>query len=274
MAHREVILRHALPAIHIETTGGWPPVGASKLGGQPDVPPGFAWPRVPPTPDWPEWGGTPLAFLAQFRLADVTSFDTENALPHAGMLYFFYEANEQPWGSHPIDRGGWHVFYSEDTDTLTPAPFPDALTERLPARAVRFAQTTTLLPWDSFMFDAALALEGDDAGRYHRLQVALSHRDATRHQLLGHPLIIQNDMQFQCQLVSHGISCGDSSGYVGAAAEALRPGAEHWRLLLQLDSDSTLGMTWGDVGHLYFWIEQERLQRRDFSNVWLVLQCY
>ena len=32
-------------------------------------------------------------------------------------------------------------------------------------------------------------------------------------------------------------------------------------------------MMWGDVGKLYFWIRKQDLARRDFSNVWMIMQC-
>lgn len=55
----------------------------------------------------------------------------------------------------------------------------------------------------------------------------------------------------------------------------MEKGAEDWQLLLQIDSDEeNLGAMWGDCGRVYFWIRQQDLQKRDFSNVWLVLQCY
>lgn len=273
-AHRDAILRHALPAVHIETTTGEPPLGASKLGGQPDVPPGFAWPRVPATPDWPAWGSTPLAFLAQFRLADVAAHNAEDALPHTGMLYLFYEANEQPWGSRPVDRGGWRVLYAENAGNATPAPSPDDLTERFPARAVRFIPTPTLLPWEYDEFVRAFGdMSGAEIARYHPLRVDLDSRHGPMHQLLGYPHVLQTDMRGECQLAAHGLNAGTPEDYRTPEAIALRPGAANWRLLVQLDSDDRLGMVWGDYGHVYFWIEQERLARRDFSNVWLILQC-
>lgn len=274
-ARRDAILHHALPAIHVETTSGEPPVGTSKFGGQPDVPPGFAWPRVPPTPDWPAWGGTPLAFLAQFRLADVAAHDAEGALPHAGMLYFFYEVNEQPWGSHPIERGGSHVFAIEDTADLAPAPFPNDLAAPFSHCAVQFTKTTTLLPWEYDAFTSTFAAMSEaDMSQYHQLRITLNDRAGPMHQLLGYPHIIQNDMRAQCQLVANGGQVATAEAFRDADVVALPSGAENWRLLLQLDSDDAPGSTWGDGGQLSFWIERERLARRDFSNVWLVLQSY
>jgi len=69
------------------------PIGASKLGGQPDLPEGVEWPA------WHE----PMGFLGQFNLAEVAPHDTEAALPTAGLLSFFFETDGEPlysarWG--------------------------------------------------------------------------------------------------------------------------------------------------------------------------------
>ena len=81
-------------------------------------------------------------------------------------------------------------------------------------------------------------------------------------------------MELECQLVSHGLYCGDSSGYLSRAAAGLRDGAKDWRLLLQIDSDDALGVMWGDAGILYFWIREDDARSGRFDQAWAVLQCH
>jgi hypothetical protein len=58
------------------------------------------------------------------------------------------------------------------------------------------------------------------------------------HQMLGYPDQIQNgELDHECELVSHGIYCGDFSVWQTKEAERLKPGASEWRLLLQIDTD-------------------------------------
>jgi hypothetical protein len=76
------------------------------------------------------------------------------------------------------------------------------------------------------------------------------------HQLLGHLCQIQGDLLQECQRDTH--AQGDPTD---------------WRLLLQVDSDDDAQMMWGDVGMLYFYIPQQALIARDFSQVHLVMQC-
>ena len=80
-------------------------------------------------------------------------------------------------------------------------------------------------------------------------------------------------MQLECQLVSHGLYCGDPAAYRDPRAETLRPGATEWRLLLQVDSDDNAGMMWGDVGRLYYWLRRDALDRGDWEEAWMILQC-
>ena len=95
------------------------------------------------------------------------------------------------------------------------------------------------------------------------------------HQLLGHELNLQqSDMQLECQLASHGLYCGDSSGYKDPRRKELESGAGEWRLLFQMDSDDDLNVMWGDCGMLYFWIRKADLRCRYFDKTWTILQCH
>jgi len=105
------------------------------------------------------------------------------------------------------------------------------------------------------------------------LEGAIFHSKA-KHQISGFPSPVQgDDMELECQLVTNGLYCGDSSGYNDPRAKALRGGAAQWKLLLQLDTDDDLENMWGDVGTVYFWVEEHAARGGNFSNTWLILQC-
>ena len=42
---------------------------------------------------------------------------------------------------------------------------------------------------------------------------------------------------------------------------------------LQIDTDDELNVMWGDAGMIYFWVEEDKARKGDFSNTWLVRQC-
>src|SRR5690242_5173310 len=78
----EAIFGIAAPCIWLDTHKADDvllPIGASKLGGVPDLPSGWAWPK---------WRGEPMAFIAQVRLDGAAPYDAEGALPHTGLLSF------------------------------------------------------------------------------------------------------------------------------------------------------------------------------------------
>lgn len=263
-ARAERIAAAALPSIAIEVDPPRQeklPVGASKLGGRPDLPAGTAW---------PEWKGTPLAFLAQF---DLSRSPGPSLLPTKGLLSFFYVADQSTWGYDPKHRGSWAVLYFESTDGLAPAVLPDALPKegRFVECAARRGTRLSLPGYGSAALDE-IGLSDAESDRYLDL-VARWHAEPD-HRLLGHPNLVQNPMELECQLASNGIYVGDAEGYNDPRVEELKLGAKDWVLLFQLDTEDKAGMMWGDAGRLYFWIRTQDLAARGFDAAWTILQCY
>ena len=60
----------------------------SKWWGDPDMPENMQYPTVTASDDG-ETFDYPLTFICQINCEDIAPFDTENRLPHEGMLYFF-----------------------------------------------------------------------------------------------------------------------------------------------------------------------------------------
>ncbi len=57
------------------------PIGVSRFGGTPDLPPDQEWPRA--------FGKYPMTFIAQFDLAVIAKYDIDERLPKRGLLSFF-----------------------------------------------------------------------------------------------------------------------------------------------------------------------------------------
>jgi uncharacterized protein YwqG len=239
-------------------------VGTSRLGGSPDLPAGLSWPV--------NGHGTPLSFIAQLDLAEISAHDTEGILPGNGLLSFFYEAATQmACGFDPADHGAWAVIHTAGGTTVEPRQVPDGVPApgRFPAVGLRPHLELTFAPWESFLVER-LDMTGDEGFAYAEM---LPPAGGTTHRLLGHPDPLQGDMQLECQLVTHGLYCGDESGYRDPRAARLAPGAADWRLLFQVDSQDEAAMMWGDVGRLYYWIKKDDLIARNWDQTWLILQC-
>lgn len=213
------------------------PLGASRLGGVPDLPPGAAW---------PERDGVPMELIAQLRLADVR----DPRLPAAGSLAFFYNSQ---WST--TDQAGDGccavVFHdgpddalvraapprvewkSEYSDVPQVAPFIHGLA------AVRF-EPTVVVPGGASPFVTGPLDEiwMDFHAEHH---AALSGATAPFHEnfLLGY-------VDEQDHIEAHG------------------PGDQ---LLLQLDSEDAAQLQFGDCQKLFFILTRDELAARDFSRV-------
>ena len=250
----------AVPCVGLRTraaSDGEIPVGASKLGGSPDVPAEF---------EWPAWNDAPLAFLAQVDLTDAAPFRGAEDLPRSGTLSFFYDAEQRTWGGEPDDRGRWRVFWFQAGTPLERWSAPRSDSGEDVYRACRFqaTQAVSLPSWDTDEIDG-LSLEEHEIDAYGELIEDLMRErgEVTLHRLLGRAHPIQSD------------PVSDIPPAVTGAVDRSRDqhSAAEWRLLFQLDSDDNAEMMWGDSGMLYFMIRRDHLAERRFDDVWMVLQC-
>ena len=255
----DALLDLALPSVLLESSEPEPGI-RSRLRGLPDLPQSAEWPRT---------DDVPLAFIAQIDLAETRSGAMES-LPADGMLSFFYEAAEQgAWGFDPADRDKFAVIFTTDPGSERQAPSDLPSECRFPMRSLRPSVETTYAPWESRAI-SELGLTRDEMSRYAE---ALAFERPTAHRLLGHPDMIQGEMQLECQLASNGLYVGNPQGYEDPRVAELETGADDWMLLLQVDSDDAAQMMWGDVGRLYYWIRKQDLAARRFEQAWMVLQC-
>jgi uncharacterized protein YwqG len=221
-------------------------------------------------------GKSPLAFLGQLSLREVSAVASLPGWPREGYLSFFYDA-AQIWGYDPLDRGHCRVLFYPEEVQLSPAEFPTTLPAhaQFPKRSLEF-QCEWTLPTYLELNNGELVLWKTD--EYSDLTTKLNASDDTRgglvHRAGGYPQEIQGDMRLECQLVTNGLYCGDRSGYQDPRRAELEEGASDWQLLAQFDSDETrLGWMWGDVGRVCFWARRQEIDAMDFDNCRAILQC-
>jgi uncharacterized protein YwqG len=282
---RDAVIAHLEPAIRIAATRwthGDPLAGRSRWGGDPELPDDWQWPT------WKAsireyslgaWSKSPprerhLDFLGQFNLEEVASFEP-HALPGKGMLYFFYDVDSQQWGFDPDDRGCAQVlYYPGELAALKPRPCPIPRSVIAEPCIMRFSQEWTAPdPEENAALFASATDRYELAESLGELRQDLGGAEGPEHQLFGHSNNIQGPMRLECQLAFNGVYAGGTSRFDDRVGD-LEPGAEDWRLLLQVDTDEDgPGWMWGDCGRIYFWIRKQDLARHDFSKCWLVLQC-
>jgi uncharacterized protein YwqG len=128
--------------------------------------------------------------------------------------------------------------------------------------------------WGKELFNVQLAQEEAPSSEYEedayeaircRLE-ELYGEDVPIHRLLGYADPIQHDPQEECEVALRSLEWSDLSDR--------QIDVSKWRLLLQIDTDQECGMSWGDAGRVYYFIEAGALQSRDFSRVWTIMQCY
>src|SRR5262249_43619864 len=111
----DTFLRLARPAVTFKSSRAADaklPIGASKFGGGPDLPPGTKWPT---------FRKEPLAFLGQFNLADLSASLVCRELPGSGLLSVFYLVDlEDDRDSDP--KGTWRILHFPDASKLSRRP--------------------------------------------------------------------------------------------------------------------------------------------------------
>jgi len=248
------------------------PLGASRFGGNPDL---------PATMPWPAFRGQPLTLIAQLCLEDFVPYDLKRLLPKTGWLCLFLypELNLFDQG----DPDCQVVYFDDEFGRLSRRqpddgvrPFPACRTElsgcytlpdRSSMKAAAFVDTAER--WDLY---GDLLLELRQMGvrnmpaepRIPRLRrIFHGAQPYGFHQALGYPERDNLDPETIAQ-------CLRGAGRPRAVAMSYEP-SQDWVLLLDVRSDDNgLGVTWGSSGRLLFIIRRQDLLERRFEAVELV----
>ncbi len=254
-------------------------VGATRFGGVPDVPHNFQWQYyngkgITPAP-------RPLAFIAQFNCEELSQYDKENLLPDKGVLSFFYDLNYECWGFDPKDKGSARVFWFENVEELKPAKLPEDLDEacRLPCLSIKLHSTPSYPAFEDFSLTRDNMIRHWDEFDMSVGRIDIEKRDVN-HKLLGWPMVIQNNMTMECELIKRGYYLGGAWDNITPQdkQESIDHSLKDWILLFELDSftdtDKDYELMLGDEGSLYFYIRREDLEKRNFDDIWLIFQCF
>jgi uncharacterized protein YwqG len=263
------------------------PVGATKLGGRPDLPPDAGWPTKGPPVERP----LPVPFIGQVRLEDVAGLDTEGALPRFGLLSVFYDAD----GTHTSTSAYPHDFnhpthcrvlwfrQAAPTHLSRTAPPPDLVADNIEGVRDGVYRPRSLAPTSELSLpDPESPLLMGPNGKPTRMtqeewktyaELWYDHMDANNcvHQLLGHA------SPNQAASVWEGYAQARRAFHQSRDAPDGPPYPAHWqdellrhRLLMQV-SDEDNGMWFGREGRLCLFINEDDLAARDYSRVWFAV---
>jgi hypothetical protein len=239
------------------------PIGTSRMGGLPDLPADVVWPSPL---------GRPLTFVAQLDLTEVMGHLPDSALPRAGMLYFFYDTEKQPWGYSPAEQDGFRVVYrTESKGVLRRRRAPAAL------KAIYGVQPLTLRSEKSYPDSFSPVVDRLELGEREseEYQGFLEGLPAgpPGHRLLGHPRALGGDPMTDCHLVANGVDLSDDAlDKNDPRVKLLSFGSSAWRLLLELDPRAAGKESWGDWATAYVFIRRSDLEQRNFDSVCMIAQ--
>lgn len=227
-------------------------VGASKLGGRPDLPEAISWPYFSLN--------MPYSFIGQINIADIEA-TKRYLLPKSGMLYFFLAPDNlfSMTGDYHNEQNA-KVFYVNEAIALERADFPHNLNPNWIYKAceIKYCYESNMPPVEySALKSIGISLEvKDHFKKYSNFLKAFVEKYNTNDnfttKLMGYPDQIQGDLQIQC----------DDKFPLD------------WVLLFQVDSDyGKTHMMWGDYGRLYFMIRQQDLIDGLFENCFVIYQC-
>lgn len=210
------------------------PVGNSKIGGYPDLPPEISYPIMSGFSEGDDhYAESAMQLAAQINLADIAAYDKDDLLPHTGMLYFFWSGEiidiKQRDSLIPVQKV---IYYNGDVSTLkrTPPSIPyytKYFTEVFEESAITFSCGTDYECLGNVL----------DCDQYDEISELAPNYDLddlcySDDKIFGHPY--------------------------GANAQPLR---DNDLLLLQFDYRE--GCLWS----LYWAISNDALKRRDFEKV-------
>lgn len=223
---------------------------SSSFGGQPLMQSGEPWPR---------YQGRPLKFLAQINLGEAGALLPEG-LPKHGLLSFFYDQEEQPWGDDPSELGAGRILYSSDV-SLCAARTLDNNMPVTARQSLRFHHEIVQdIPdeVDEHYYAYYHTLKDGEKVRLSQLQECVGEHTNFDNRIFSTPGLIQNSMTMELLIASEAYGL---------------PKNTVWTMVLQLGSEDDQDWCWGDAGCLYFWVPLMDAQAARFDRSWVVLQC-
>lgn len=245
-------------------------IGSSRIGGDPDLPASVEWPV--------DSGGTPMTFLAQLRLSELTHQDEEALLPGTGMLYFFVGVDEPAYGiEHKV------IYLPEDKiQEAKRLRSPEVTALEGEFTGYRVSARSTMEPPNYGYVDYEMVEDDEhDYEQYEELCFELNDGNSNDLAVMfGYPSTQHGDCEYEAALhlltgkqynYSTDSALEQITDHFKGDSDRAKQEVEDTLLLLALDSDQEVGFCWWDAGELQFYIRKEDLLAGNFANTYCSL---
>jgi uncharacterized protein YwqG len=244
-------------------------VGKSKIGGKPDLPQNFEWPRA---------NNIPMLFCAQYNLSDLAKFDKENILPNEGFFYIFLSLDEQ-WREFNGVNQKFKFIYSESKNLIrTEFPKDFEKNQSFKTALIEYFEFYTI-PDDENYKLFKLDKKYDDLYFYfyqptdEYITEELYQNSDNLHQIIGHDRSIQSSVVYEFASKELGLYGAKSSEHKKWWKDILEL-SKSYELLLQLDCDDSNSdlSKFGGSGTYYFGLSKTDLEKKNFDDIKMSFQ--
>jgi uncharacterized protein YwqG len=220
------------------------PIGASKVGGYPDLPEGVAW---------PDDGRRPISFVAQVRLSEFKDPFPGCPLPADGLLSVFCNADVAGKQNGNSIRVIYTAAGTQDLSRCRPQqPHPGDQTY-VPAQLEFFEAVSMPSPYSPLLEE--LNLDDQEMETYsHFHSGLLGSVEDPFHQILG-----------------YGTETSEEDCLPGSECLPNENSRDGWLLLLQLGADPETQLGWPNGSLLDLWVRGSALESRQFPEPVIVL---
>jgi len=230
------------------------PIGKSKFGGLPDLPPQMNWPKFP--------NGVHVPFICQINVEELIHFDLEYLLPKTGILYFFYDRKEK-----------YHIVRFQNDVSALARNSSNSVTEVYNACTLQYKYAVSIpnIEYDNIISNFTV----DEYDIYDNICNSL-FRSNVLSKLFGHSTNKHGPLEYTCELNSR-LNKLDIKTRLLKSADFIRQNSleieasqYQWILLLQIDSVQESNMHWDGDGILYFWIKKKNLENMIVDDIQVI----
>ncbi len=256
--YRSILEESVKPYIKVSGTQAETTLFESKFGGYPYVPINQEHPK--------DSNGQPMMLLAQLNFEEMPHVEY---MPQKGMLQFFVSAEDELYGAdfdHPTIQKDFRIIYHStiiedlnkvitDFSSLNTSELEDFIIPE--AAKLKFELGYQPVTSRDYRFEKMFSEEIDweeIVDEENNTESGELYDDLCKdqgHKIGGYPFFTQTDpREWEEKYQQHDI------------------------LLLQIDTDDSLNIMWGDSGVANFFIKKDDLLNLDFSNVIYNWDCY